>query len=472
MAGIGFELRKIFKERGVVSLLKGAFYSTFTVIGPMLITMLSFMVLFAITGYQHIDYESKDLLVSITLYVFVFSLIFTSPLSAVVSRYIADRIFEEDLSAIMPCYYTGLAINMALGLLACAPVAIHMVAKGGVDPVVALIAAGMFMSMLMVYYNMTFISALKEYRTIALTFLAGMAIMLVLGFGMYRLIGVPFLRAVLGSMMAGFLYIGLQLYAFIRRFFNTTNHDYWGLLPYLRRFWLLLMTNMFYILGMYAHNFVFWFKSSLSITVAGTLYSAPVYDMAAFLAMMTNVSLLIIFTVRVETNFHERYQDYCQQLLGGVGKEIVMAKNNMFQIMVKEIQYIAQVQTGLSMIIFLFLMICAPALNFGGAIMTIYPALAAGYFVIFLMYCSIIMLFYFDDGLGAALSAGTFFVVTLVVSLAATSFRPSLYGIGAFIGAFCGWTIAFFRLRYIERNINRQMYCKGDLVKRVYINSY
>lgn len=182
MAGIGFELRKIFKERGVMSLLKGAFYSTFTVVGPMLITMISFFLLFIITGYQYVDYESKDLLISITLYVFVFSLIMTSPFSAVVSRYIADRIFEEEYEAILPCYYTGLLINMGMGVLVCLPFSIVTVVKGGVDPLVMLISAGMFLALVMVYYNMTYISALKEYRTIAFVFLAGMAIMLGMGY--------------------------------------------------------------------------------------------------------------------------------------------------------------------------------------------------------------------------------------------------------------------------------------------------
>ncbi len=69
MAGIGFELRKIFKERSVVSVIKGALYSTFTVIGPMLITIASFLALFFITEYQYLDYESKDLFISIILYV-------------------------------------------------------------------------------------------------------------------------------------------------------------------------------------------------------------------------------------------------------------------------------------------------------------------------------------------------------------------------------------------------------------------
>jgi len=468
MAGIGFELKKVFKERSVANLLRGAFYSTFTIIGPMLIIIICFMLLFFVMEYQYIDYETRDLLASIILYVFIFSLVLTSPLAAVISRYIADKIFEERPDHIMPCYYTGLMMNVALGFVACAPFCIATVILGGVEPHIMLISGCMFMSLLFVFYNMTFITAIKEYRSIVMTFLTAMIFTIMLGYLLYQIIGIDFLVSILIAMTSGFMIVGFTLFSLVKKFFTENSGNYKDFMTYIKRYKLLFVTNMFYILGLYVHNFVFWAVSPFKIVVAATFHSAPPYDTATFLAMMTNITTTVLFTVRVEVNFHDRYQQYCQQLLGGIGTDIIISKNKMFQTLIKETVYIVMVQTVITIIVFLLLSIFGSFFGFGGTVLALYPSLAAGYFIIFVMYSMIIFLYYYDDSKGAVLSAFAFFIGTLVGALIAVNLRISLNGLGPFIGAFCGWTVAFLRLRYIERSIDRQMYCKGDLIRRVY----
>lgn len=468
MAGIGFELKKIFKERSVVNLLKGAFYSSFTVIGPMLITILCLMALYVIMGYQNVALESRDLLSSIILYAFIFSMILTSPLSAIISRYIADKIFEEDTDGVMPCYHAGLLINIILGVIVCVPFIAAAIYYGNVEPLLMMTAGCLFMALLFVFYNMTFISALKEYKSITMAFLIGMGITILLSYILYHMLSLSFVFSITAGMAAGFMIIAFILSALVKRFFTVNNNCYKEFLSYLWRYKLLFLTNLCYTLGLYIHNFIFWKFSSLSNVTADMFYSAPSYDTATFLAMLTSVSATVIFTVRVEIKFHEKYQDYCQQLIGGVGKDIVITKNNMFQTLVKEILYIVQIQTSITIVLFMLFTIFSSYLGFGGMVMTIYPLLAAGYFVIFIMYCMIVFLYYYDDGFGAFISSLVFFAVTFITAVIAWRLSPAFYGISPFIGAFSGWTAAFFRLQYIERNIDRQMFCKGELVKRVY----
>lgn len=468
MAGIGFELRKIFKERSIVNLLKGTFYSAFTVIGPMLIVIGCISVLFTIMDYQSIDHGQKDLMMSLILYVFIFSLIATNPLSAVVSRYIADKIFEENLSDILPCYYTGLLINVLLAAAMAVPFVIFTAVKGSISPLVMVLAMCIFTALVFVFYTMTFISALKDYKSIALAFLIGMAITLALSYILYRGVHVSFIFSVLIGMASGFTLTGSILFALVRHFFKENSGNYKELLTYLRRFKLLFFTNLCYTLGLYIHNFVFWNYAPVALVVGGVLKSAPVYDTATYLAMITSVSATVIFTVRVEINFHDRYKVYCQHILGGIGEDIVTAKKNMFKMLVKEIVFIVQMQMIITVIIFLFIMIFSSFLGFGGLVISIYPALAAAYYIIFIMYCMIVFLYYFDDRISAFISSLIFFAVTFAVSVICTHLKPSLYGLGPVLGAFSGWTASFFRLKYIERNLESQMYCKGDIIKRVY----
>jgi uncharacterized membrane protein len=153
-----------------------------------------------------------------------------------------------------------------------------------------------------------------------------------------------------------------------------------------------------------------------------------------------------------------------------VGQDITIAKENMFRTLVKELLHIVQIQMVLSVIVYLVLRIFASYMSLGGLVMTIYPTMAAGYLVIFIMYCMIIFLYYYDDRMGALFTALTFFLTTLVMSIIATNFRPGFYGIAPFVGAFAGWTVAYLRLRHVEGDLDYRIFCKGELIKRVYVD--
>ena len=57
-------------------------------------------------------------------------------------------------------------------------------------------------------------------------------------------------------------------------------------------------------------------------------------------------------------------------------------------------------------------------------------------------------------------------LVTLAGSIFAVRLVEIWYGIGVVLGSFTGWTVAYMRLRWIERNIDRHIFCSGDLLKR------
>lgn len=62
-------------------------------------------------------------------------------------------------------------------------------------------------------------------------------------------------------------------------------------------------------------------------------------------------------------------------------------------------------------------------MGYAGLVMRIYPMVAAGYFILFLMYSEIIFLYYFEDLQGALVTALSFCGVTFLASLIAVIFR-------------------------------------------------
>ena len=127
---------------------------------------------------------------------------------------------------------------------------------------------------------------------------------------------------------------------------------------------------------------------------------------------------------------------------------------------------LVRVQFTISVVLFLLFIIFMPRLGFAGMVMQIYPVLAAGYFVIFLAYSSILYLYYFDDTTGALMVTSVMFIVTLVVSYFCRYLPVEFYGLGLFAGSMAGWVISFFRLRSTSRNLETHIFCRGTVVKR------
>jgi uncharacterized membrane protein len=464
MAGIQFELKKIFKERSLVSMFRGVFYSTFVTIGPMLIVIICYLLLLVIMNHQHASYLDKDLLASIILYVFIFSLIVTSPFGASISRFISDSIFEERYEDILASYYAGMVMNLVVASVMSIPFITVAIYLERVDPLIMFLGGGMFYALVLVFYDMTYIIALKDFRSIGMAFVYGMLVAMILAAVFYYLLDIRFLVSILVGMTAGFTTIALNLTAQVRRYFHVNSRNY---RKFFKEFWkhrYLFLGNFFYIMGLYVHNFVFWTHPSYKTVVAETFQWAPVYDTATFLGMMTNISTMVIFTVRVELRFHEKYQIFCQQVIGGIREDIELAKKNMFFILRTEILFLAQMQIILSIILFLLISLFASFLGFGGMVMVIYPTLAAGYFSLFLMYSTIVFLFYYDDQIGALLTSMIFFFVTFIMAIIIGKYDPRIYGLALFSGGLTALMFSLFRIRRIEKTLNKRIFCRGKLL--------
>ena len=98
--------------------------------------------------------------------------------------------------------------------------------------------------------------------------------------------------------------------------------------------------------------------------------------------------------------------------------------------------------------------------------MRIYPGLSVRYFILFLMYAEIIFLYYFNDLTGAVMTGLTFCVTTLIASIVATHLSEVWYGVGLVVGSFAGWSIAYHRIRWVEKNLDTHIFCKGTLLKK------
>ena len=109
------------------------------------------------------------------------------------------------------------------------------------------------------------------------------------------------------------------------------------------------------------------------------------------------------------------------------------------------------------------MLIFLPRFGFAGLVLQIYPSLAAGYFILFIMYSEIILLYYYNDLDGAVITSAVFCLVTFLVSIFATRLTPIWYGLGVIVGSLTGFVIAYLRLRWVEKHLDEHIFCRGTL---------
>lgn len=465
MAGIGVKLNKIYQQNTLTTNLVGFGYSTIITIAPMVLVIAAVLIMQVLLEVAKTGYAMRELYSSTVLYIFVFALLTAAPFNSVLSRYISDVIYEETYDDILPCYYVGLIMNIVFSCLFGIPFCLWEFFIGHVS--VWYVFAGYcgYAALVMVFYSMLYLSVCKDYKKISFYFLVGMLTTVLCSLLFGKVLHMEVTIAMLISLDIGFLVIAMMEYALIHNYFRENSGKYREVLGYFKKYWPLVITNFFYTLGLYIHNFVFW-STDMHMVVVNTFVSMTVYDMATCLAMFTNISATVIFISRVEMHFHGRYKAYSEAVIGGRGIDISNAERRMFRQLSEELFNLVRIQFIVTIVLYFVCIILLPQFGFGGIIMRIYPCLAVGYFILFIMYSAIIFMYYFNDLKGALMTSIIFVSVTFLVSLIATHLSEVWYGIGVVAGSFAGFACGYHRLRWMEHNLDEHIFCNGNLIKK------
>ncbi len=464
MAGIGVELKKIYSKNNLSNIAVGTAYSSMVTVGPILLIVTILILMYAVLGFNYINIADRELLSTTILYIFIFCGILISPFNSVFSRYIADKIYQRKGDDILPSYYTGIVIACGIGTLAAAPMVYRLIFIAYIDVPYVVAAYVFWMSMIIMYFSLIYIHATKDYKTIFLFFALGMSIAFLVSYVLRNYVDT--IHSLIYGLSAGFFCVAFLEFAQVRRWFKSDGKNYTECLHYLWEFRRLFISNGLYTFGLYIHNFVFWFSDG-SIVIAKTFLNHPVYDMATCIAMFSNISTTIIFIVMAETQFHDEYQQYMQSVIGGTYRLIQKNKNVMFRTLAQQILRLVAIQSMITAVMFLIAVAFLPKLFFSSMIIQIYPVLSIGYFILFLMYCLIIYLYYFNDQFGCMIISTIFCTTTLITTIFTREMDITFYGLGFVIGSLFAFTYGFFRVRYIEDRINEHIFCKGIQVKPI-----
>ncbi|KIL43535.1 hypothetical protein KP77_32410 [Jeotgalibacillus alimentarius] len=457
MAGIGFELKKLFSEKSLFYRGRAYAASTIVIAGPLLLCVLIITASQLFLRYIEAPFTERELFLGAVQYSFIFSQLAAGGFVLLLARYLSDRIYSREENSILSSLY-GVMITV---LIAGGMTGMIFYSFSPLPLLFKFFAYMLFMQLMIIWIQTIYISALKEYRKIVYGFLTGVIVSILAIFTGYQLFDMTSAVDLLVTLNAGFFTILFLFFIEIKKRFPVNNGKYFEFLSYAARYPVLILIGFLYTLGLFGHNFIVW-MSSAGITVAGTYRMAPLYDVPVFYAYLTILPAMIVFVVSLETAFYPHYQRFYKVVLGSSTlKEIRHAQDRMFGILSREITFVMEFQ----------LFFTISALVFGGKILPITRSqvdifnivTVGGYFFI-TMFILMLVLLYFDDRKGAAAAMGSYTAGLLIITPFTVAFDN--FGLSCFIAGVIGLAVALLRLQHISKTFGYYTFCSQPVMMK------
>jgi uncharacterized membrane protein len=428
MAGIGFALRKLTRRDDLLGILQGYAHSAVISSGPWLFTILSL----AGINLFSTSLVSLDQLITfrvIIIYNFAFSVVFTAPITMVATRYLADAIFKQRVDDAPGMMLVVLGLCYGVSLLAAGP---FYLGYSGLPLPVALGALANFILIAGVWGVSLFLSALKDYTSVTLSFAVGMSLALA---GCIALAG-PFGTA---GMVWGFSFgLALIQIALIARVLSEYPYPVlqpFAFLGYFRRYWDLALIGLVGQFALWADKWMMWFAPERTL-VAGTMPVYAAYDAAMFIAYLTIVPGLMVFTVNIETQFFERYQAFYADIQAHATYQLIQRNHRILVLsLLVGVRNLIILQGGVTALALLTAPQIIDLLNLNYSQIGVFRlGILGAFFQVMLMFCTV-LLSYFDLRRRNLMVQLIYFIANLVLTWVFSSIDFVWYGYGYFLAS-------------------------------------
>lgn len=459
MAGIGFELRKIYGRKTLAANIWGSIYATMTAIGPSVLAAILILAMkFLMDRAGVSELESRFFISSFT-YVFLIAILISAFLCTTLSRYISDCIFWKAEREICASVFGSLAVGTAISGIVMLLLCFGLYTYSDV-PLYFLVPYYCLGVMVTNTYNiMTYVSALKQYKEVTFSYFAGLLLAAVIYLVCSRIYGWSVVMAAYLGLACGYTLVVLLLVFWCAKAFGKPGPKYFAFLKYFIRYPKLTVSGFCYMLGFYIATVIYWWFSDMSEQVS-IFRTAPSYDLAMFMAIAVNMSSLVIFVVKAETAFFDKYVAYLSALNEGSYARIEKERESMNHVIHYQLFFVYEVQLIITVVLICLANVFFPYLGISSQVLNMFMILSMGLYTVFCMYFTVIFLYYFEDHTGACIGPCVFLAVTAALAVTACFFGKPLYSLPLLVGGLCGWILSFWRLRYRLAHLNGFLLCR------------
>ncbi|MET3727038.1 putative membrane protein [Fictibacillus halophilus] len=465
MAGIGFQLHKMFQEDYFSSRAKAYGFTILLTSGPWLITIVILTLLQ--WGMQHydIDRRTRELFVVSISYTFIFSQVIYFSLQLLVTRYIADLFYSGKIEDVASTSIGLAKVTCGLALLLWLPFAMLSPIPFWYDWIVLIL----FLIMNLIWVLFLYSTATKEYMNIVYAFFFGGSLTIV---GFWVLPIGEFVRSlpvIKGAAVMLFVFtLGMLvtllwlLYHLLTSFPDRPIGNQWGFIKYTYKYPDLLFTGIFYSLGLWVSNWIIWFGEG-SVIVQETFRYHPDYDTALFWSFLTIIPTMMTFVISIETRFYKKYWTFYGFINeGGNLAQIQESKKIMIRVLKEEVIRLIRTQGLFTLLVLLLLPRFVTWFEWKADFFDLMPITLVAVFSISLVLTLSLLHLYFDDRRGAYVTTFIFFIVTSILTLMLLPLGFDWYGVGVAVGAACSFTYGGLRLISYVAEADFYIFTKRD----------
>ena len=456
MAGIGFELRKLFMEEKEQPFgnIKALIFSAAISVGPWLITSTSLNLLILISENVKVSRVNQIIFMSSIFYTFIFSQILTSIFQYLITRFVSDCIFQKRIGKIRGTFLGSMKLISILAFFA----SYLFIRNGNLSVGFKVVFILLFISMCLSWITMIFVSLLKKYHFILFSFFLGNIVSVVLGYCFLKF-PVTFIKEtpvfwMMLSYCAGIFLNFLLTSMYVLRAFKGNGKNQFEFLTYLRGYFSLIIIGAIYILGVWAHVFMNWLVGD-SYVIANAFIISPLYEVAVFYSYCTAIPSIIYFTIFLETKFLPLYKEYYKKISRtGTYKEIQDALEIMKQTLYREILYCMELQFLISLTCILLSNVIFNQFDMDARLLELFRITIFGSFCAIFVSILITLFLYFDLRLQSIILSFTLLISNIVFTYMFGRIGTGFAGTGFFLASFLTFGVAIYIFPKIFDTLN------------------
>jgi len=424
MAGIGFKLNKLLQQKTYSNLLQAYGYAALISSGPWVLSVL----ILALLGAVLIRFcSSQDLAVffSSVTHVYAFTLVFTSPVQLLVTRYYADLHYMGEVHR---GYSSLLAVMVWIAPVFGLAGLIFFV--GFVPAPLQHQLAAAFLTMLVagVWMMSVYVTAMENYSRVVLFFGIGYGTGFLLAWLFTYFFGHSY--AMLGFAL-GHLVLFILLLSAIRHELGGEWIDTPGMWASFKKYQNLAWVGFLYNLGIWSDKFLFWWFSPERIQTSGALYASPIYDQAVYISFLTVAPGMAFFLMKLETEFAEKFKEFFDKIQQKASfSELCAVKDEMATVLRESVMQLVKIQGAITFSLLFFCDRLMPFLGLKALQAGIFQLVLLGAFLLVIFLSVLTVLFYLDKRNDALLACAVFCVVNIVGTLTNIFSGLQWYGLG------------------------------------------
>jgi polysaccharide biosynthesis protein PelG len=349
MAGIGFELLKLWKQGSYQSLLRLFSLTAMMVSGPgiFMILSLGFICLFSLFATH--NYLISFQFLSLVTYLLSSSMIVSAFLQYTFSRFMGDKIYSKDFNEVSPNFIGVLLLQLIISICFSVPVVFYFFSEHSLN--IKLLLVSNFIILCLIWTSVVVLTGIKAYRLIIWGFAIGYYVMIVV----HVLWGKPELCFLLLEFLLAQVILFLFLLYAILDYYPSNECIKFDFLKKENFYFTLVFSNFFYALGFWIDKYLFWFNSDTGYLLFSPLRLSPLYDLPMFIAILSTIPATSVFLLQIEANFALKYPNYMKAIFQRKTLDEITAIRNEL-VMAARQAVLSLFKTQATMIIIMFLL--------------------------------------------------------------------------------------------------------------------